>query len=60
MIIKGDCKIELKKIESNTIDLIYLDPPFFHKENKLKKLEITLKNILLVIVGKILIHIKDI
>jgi site-specific DNA-methyltransferase (adenine-specific) len=28
-IIHGDCLDEMKKIEKNSIDLIYLDPPFF-------------------------------
>lgn len=27
--IKGDCLLELKNIPDNSIDLIYLDPPFF-------------------------------
>ncbi|MGL5831029.1 MAG: DNA-methyltransferase [Candidatus Altimarinota bacterium] len=29
MIIMGDCLTELKKIDNESIDLIYLDPPFF-------------------------------
>ena len=29
MLIHGDCLTELSKIEKNSIDLIYLDPPFF-------------------------------
>jgi site-specific DNA-methyltransferase (adenine-specific) len=29
MLVCGDCKIELQKIEKNSVDLIYLDPPFF-------------------------------
>lgn len=29
MIIRGDCLKELKKIENKSVDLIYLDPPFF-------------------------------
>ncbi|MBP7846216.1 MAG: site-specific DNA-methyltransferase [Candidatus Pacebacteria bacterium] len=37
MIIKGDCKIELKKIESNSVDLIYLDPPFFSQRKQTQK-----------------------
>jgi site-specific DNA-methyltransferase (adenine-specific) len=28
-IIKGDCLFELEKIADDSIDLIYLDPPFF-------------------------------
>ena len=37
MIKKGDCKTELKKIESNSIDLIYLDPPFFTQKKQSQK-----------------------
>ncbi len=37
MIKKGDCKIELKKIEPNSIDLIYLDPPFFTQKKQSQK-----------------------
>jgi site-specific DNA-methyltransferase (adenine-specific) len=37
MIRKGDCKTELKKIESNSIDLIYLDPPFFTQKKQSQK-----------------------
>lgn len=29
MILKGDCLDELKKLDEESIDLIYLDPPFF-------------------------------
>ena len=29
MLICGDCFIELEKIEKSSVDLIYLDPPFF-------------------------------
>jgi site-specific DNA-methyltransferase (adenine-specific) len=33
----GDCLVEMKKIEQDSIDLIYLDPPFFTEKNhKLK------------------------
>jgi site-specific DNA-methyltransferase (adenine-specific) len=28
-IIHGDCLIELDNIEKESVDLIYLDPPFF-------------------------------
>lgn len=36
--INGDCLIELKKIQDNSIDLIYLDPPFYtQKKQKLTK-----------------------
>ena len=34
MIKKGDCKTALKKIEPNSIDLIYLDPPFFTQKKQ--------------------------
>ncbi|MFA7141988.1 MAG: site-specific DNA-methyltransferase [Candidatus Paceibacterota bacterium] len=37
MLKKGDCKIELKKIKSNTVDLIYLDPPFFTQKRQSQK-----------------------
>lgn len=37
MIKKGDCKTELKKIESNSVDLIYLDPPFFTQKKQSQK-----------------------
>jgi len=34
---KGDCLNELKKIDDDSIDLVYLDPPFFtQKTHKLK------------------------
>lgn len=33
-LIKGDCLLELKKIESNSIDLIYLDPPFYTQKKQ--------------------------
>ena len=40
MLICGDCKTELQKIEQNSIDLIYLDPPFFtQKKQTLKKIK---------------------
>ena len=29
MLIRGDCLNELKKVDKNSVDLIYLDPPFF-------------------------------
>jgi site-specific DNA-methyltransferase (adenine-specific) len=36
-IIHGDCLIELDNIEKESVDLIYLDPPFFtEKKHKLK------------------------
>jgi site-specific DNA-methyltransferase (adenine-specific) len=34
---QGDCKPELRKIEKNTIDLIYLDPPFFSQKQQFLK-----------------------
>ncbi|NBV07301.1 MAG: site-specific DNA-methyltransferase [Proteobacteria bacterium] len=37
MITYGDCKTELKKIKSNSIDLIYLDPPFFTQRKQSQK-----------------------
>ena len=33
-LIKGDCLLELKKIEDNSIDLIYLDPPFYTQKKQ--------------------------
>ena len=29
MVIHGDCLDILKQIDSNSVDMIYLDPPFF-------------------------------
>jgi len=54
MLIHGDCKIELQKIEQNSIDLVYLDPPFFtqktqilkNKENKKYSFEDSWENII--------------
>lgn len=37
MLLHGDCKIELKKIEQSSIDLIYLDPPFFTQKKQILK-----------------------
>ncbi|MCK5211723.1 site-specific DNA-methyltransferase [Candidatus Parcubacteria bacterium] len=37
MLIQGDCKKELQKIEQNSIDLIYLDPPFFTQKKQALK-----------------------
>jgi len=34
MLILGDCITELKKIEQDSIDLIYLDPPFFTQKTQ--------------------------
>jgi site-specific DNA-methyltransferase (adenine-specific) len=36
-LIVGDCIAELKKINANTVDLIYLDPPFFTQRNHILK-----------------------
>jgi len=37
MIVKGDCLRELKKIDAKSVDLVYLDPPFFtQKKQSLK------------------------
>ena len=43
MIKQGDCKTELRKIESNSIDLIYLDPPFFTQKKQSQKTRDNLK-----------------
>lgn len=37
MLKQGDCKIELKKIESDSVDLVYLDPPFFTQRRQSQK-----------------------
>ena len=37
-LIHGDCKYELQKVAENSVDLIYLDPPFFTQKKQ------TLKN----------------
>jgi len=37
MLIHGDCIVKLQKLEQDSIDLIYLDPPFFtQKKQRLK------------------------
>ena len=37
MLIHGDCKTELQNIEQSSVDLVYLDPPFFtQKKQSLK------------------------
>ena len=37
MILQGDCLKELKKIDNESVDLVYLDPPFFtQKKQSLK------------------------
>lgn len=33
-LIKGDCLLELKKIDSESVDLIYLDPPFYTQKKQ--------------------------
>jgi DNA modification methylase len=35
MVIHGDCLEVLKQMESKFADMIYLDPPFFHKKSNL-------------------------
>jgi len=32
MLINGDCLVELKKMDEKSVDLIYLDPPFFSQK----------------------------
>ena len=32
MLILGDCLVKLKEVKSNSVDLIYLDPPFFSQK----------------------------
>ena len=29
MLLKGDSLVELKKIKDETVDMVYLDPPFY-------------------------------
>jgi site-specific DNA-methyltransferase (adenine-specific) len=36
-LIIGDCIEELKKLDANSVDLVYLDPPFFTQRNHLLK-----------------------
>ena len=36
-LIQGDCKIKLQKIDKNSIDLVYLDPPFFTQKKQVLK-----------------------
>ncbi|MFI3142513.1 MAG: DNA methyltransferase, partial [Clostridia bacterium] len=37
MLINQDCLIAMKKMQSESIDMVYLDPPFFtQKQHKLK------------------------
>ncbi len=36
-VLQGDCLVELKKLKSSSVDLVYLDPPFFtQKRHTLK------------------------
>ena len=36
-VLQGDCLSELKKLKSSSVDLVYLDPPFFtQKKHTLK------------------------
>lgn len=37
MLIHGDCKIELQKLDNNFVDLVYLDPPFFTQKKQALK-----------------------
>jgi site-specific DNA-methyltransferase (adenine-specific) len=37
MLILGDCLLHLKKIEDNSVDLIYIDPPFFSQKTQTLK-----------------------
>ncbi|MFH0924745.1 MAG: site-specific DNA-methyltransferase [bacterium] len=37
MLLHGDCLIELEKVEPTSIDLIYLDPPFFTQKSQTLK-----------------------
>ena len=39
----GNCVEKLKEIESNKVDLIYFDPPFFTQRNTVLPLKINLK-----------------
>ena len=40
MLLKGDSLVELKKIKDETVDMVYLDPPFFtQKTHSLKSKE---------------------
>lgn len=34
-LIKGDCLLELKKIDNESVDLIYLDPPFYTQKKQI-------------------------
>lgn len=34
-IIHGDCTIELEKLDNNSVDLVYLDPPFYSQKKHL-------------------------
>ncbi len=43
MILQGDCLKELKKLDSKSVDLVYLDPPFFTQKKQSSKSRDTLK-----------------
>ena len=43
MVIQGDCLIELKVIADKSIDLVYLDPPFFTQKKQSLKTRDNLK-----------------
>ena len=34
MVLLGDCKTQLKKIEEGSVDVVYLDPPFFTQKKQ--------------------------
>lgn len=36
-LLNGDCLVEIKKIPDNSVDLIYLDPPFFTQRKHIQK-----------------------
>ena len=58
-VILGDCLDILPTIEENSIDLIYLDPPFF--TNKIQKLKTRMvkKSFHIVIFGKVMKNIQN-
>lgn len=43
MILQGDCLVELKKIDDKSVDLIYLDPPFFTQKQQFLRTRDNLK-----------------
>ena len=44
-VINGDCLLELKKLQDNSVDLIYLDPPFYtqRKQKLTKKVDLNIE-----------------